>query len=143
MILGLAPVTSQCPTGSHQSCCRTVSGTSCQAHVFEVMDLQDLLAAIPAAEGLCPGQGVNLHHNLLLLAVAEERVLHVIDLGGQSHTGVSSAPLWCHRLSSGCTGWCWGTRLWAWVLPPSPALSQSSHQDSTRRGSSQAGAWAG
>lgn len=57
------------------------------------MDLQDLLTAIPAAEGLCPGQGVNLHSNLLLLAIAEEGVFHVIDLGGQSHMGVNPAPL--------------------------------------------------
>lgn len=44
------------------------------------MDLQDFLAAIPAPEGLCPGQRVDLHHNLLLFTVAEERVLHVINL---------------------------------------------------------------
>lgn len=75
--------------------------TSCHTHVFEVMDLQDLLAAVPAAEGLCPGQRVDLHHNLLLLAVAEERVFHVINLGGQSHPGSAQHP-------SGSTGWCWG-----------------------------------
>lgn len=72
--------------------------TSCHTHVFEVVDLQDLLAAIPTAEGLCPGHRVNLHHNLLLLTVAEERVLHVIHLGGQSRSGVSSAPLWFHTV---------------------------------------------
>lgn len=64
-------------------------------HVLEVVDLQDLLTAVPTPEGLRPGQRVDLHHDFLLLAVAEEGVLHVIDLKG-------TKPHWLspHCLSS-------------------------------------------
>lgn len=56
------------------------------------MDLQDFLTAVPAAEGLCPGQRVNLHHNLLLLAVAEECVFHVINLEAKVTQGSAQHP---------------------------------------------------
>lgn len=99
------------------------------------MDLQDFLAAVAAPEGLRPGQGVDLHHDLLLLTVAEESVFHVINLWGPKPNRswlVSRAVRWGSRLVLGAWPLMWDTLPWDWLLPLAPALSQDNHLDSAR-----------